>query len=75
VDDNQVEIFVRFQDGRAIVAVFVQGRISEREIYSGHGEALIICAYCRGSRVDPSHGDARSDTSMTSGMGEIAAAR
>jgi hypothetical protein len=54
VDDNQVEIFVRFQDGRAIVAVFVQGRISEREIYSGHGEALIICAYCRGSRVDPS---------------------
>jgi hypothetical protein len=50
--DEEVEIFLRFQDGRAIVAVFLQGRISEREIYSGHGE--IICAYCRGSRVDPS---------------------
>jgi hypothetical protein len=40
--DHQVEIFVRFQDGRAIVTTFLEGRLVEREIYNQHGESIVI---------------------------------
>jgi (2Fe-2S) ferredoxin len=40
--DREVEMVVRFEDGRAIVTTFLEGRMVERELYNQHGEIVVI---------------------------------
>lgn len=70
--ENEVEIFVRFQDGCAIVTAFLCGRLAEREVWippDQDGRA-VVTTFLQGRMVEREVYNGRGEEEVREG-GEL----